>query len=108
MLEAPQLVTDSRMLYFTSVPADPDAVRALVAVGARPGRELPVLHEPVDSQGAGRRRLGGADLARLKLNPHLLTRCSGGSTSHASDRLARLSRRKPAGRSTGPQVPGDG
>ena len=30
MLEAPQLVTDSRMLYFTWVPADPDAVRALV------------------------------------------------------------------------------
>jgi hypothetical protein len=30
VLEAPQLVTDSRMLYFTWVPADPDAVRALV------------------------------------------------------------------------------
>jgi hypothetical protein len=29
-LEAPQLVTASRMLYFTWVPADPDAVRALV------------------------------------------------------------------------------
>ncbi len=29
-LEAPQLVTDSRMLYFTWIPADPDAVRALV------------------------------------------------------------------------------
>jgi hypothetical protein len=29
-LEAPQLVTNSRMLYFTWVPADPDAVRALV------------------------------------------------------------------------------
>ncbi len=29
-LEAPQIVTDSRMLYFTWVPADPDAVRALV------------------------------------------------------------------------------
>ena len=28
--EAPQLVTDSRMLYFTWVPADPEAVRALV------------------------------------------------------------------------------
>ncbi len=28
--EAPQLVTDSRMLYFTWVPADPDALRALV------------------------------------------------------------------------------
>jgi len=30
MLEAPQLVTASRMLYFTWVPADPAAVRALV------------------------------------------------------------------------------
>jgi hypothetical protein len=29
-LEAPQLVTASRMLYFTWVPADPEAVRALV------------------------------------------------------------------------------
>lgn len=29
-LEAPQLVTNSRMLYFTWIPADPDAVRALV------------------------------------------------------------------------------
>ena len=29
-LEAPQLVTNSRMLYFTWVPADPEAVRALV------------------------------------------------------------------------------
>ncbi|MDX6647104.1 MAG: hypothetical protein QOK40_2831 [Miltoncostaeaceae bacterium] len=29
-LAAPQLVTGSRMLYFTWVPADPDAVRALV------------------------------------------------------------------------------
>ena len=27
VLEAPQLVTNSRMLYFTWVPADPDAVR---------------------------------------------------------------------------------
>jgi acetoacetate decarboxylase len=30
VLEAPQLVTNSRMLYFTWIPADPDAVRALV------------------------------------------------------------------------------
>jgi len=30
VLEAPQLVTASRMLYFTWIPADPDAVRALV------------------------------------------------------------------------------
>jgi hypothetical protein len=30
VLEAPQLVTDSRMLYFTWVPADVDAVRRLV------------------------------------------------------------------------------
>ena len=30
VLEAPQLVTASRMLYFTWVPADPAAVRALV------------------------------------------------------------------------------
>src|ERR1044072_6148746 len=30
VLEAPQLVTASRMLYFTWVPADPGAVRALV------------------------------------------------------------------------------
>jgi hypothetical protein len=29
-LEAPQLVTNSRMIYFTWIPADPDAVRALV------------------------------------------------------------------------------
>jgi len=29
-LEAPQMVTNSRMLYYTWVPADPDAVRALV------------------------------------------------------------------------------
>ncbi len=29
-LEAPQMVTNSRMLYFTWVPADPSAVRALV------------------------------------------------------------------------------
>lgn len=29
-LEAPQLVTNSRMLYFTWIPADPGAVRALV------------------------------------------------------------------------------
>ena len=29
MLEAPQMVTNSRMLYLTWVPADPDAVRAL-------------------------------------------------------------------------------
>ena len=28
-LEAPQMVTNSRMLYFTWIPADPDAVRAL-------------------------------------------------------------------------------
>lgn len=33
VLEAPQLVTDSRMLYFTWIPADPDAVRALVPKG---------------------------------------------------------------------------
>lgn len=33
MLEAAQLVTDSRMLYFTWVPADPEAVRALVPSG---------------------------------------------------------------------------
>jgi hypothetical protein len=30
ILEAPQLVTNSRMIYFTWIPADPDAVRALV------------------------------------------------------------------------------
>lgn len=30
VLEAPQLVTASRMLYFTWIPADPDAVRKLV------------------------------------------------------------------------------
>ena len=30
VLEAPQMVTNSRMLYFTWIPADPDAVRALV------------------------------------------------------------------------------
>jgi hypothetical protein len=30
VLEAPQMVTNSRMLYFTWVPADPQAVRALV------------------------------------------------------------------------------
>lgn len=30
MLEAPQMVTNSRMIYFTWVPADVDAVRALV------------------------------------------------------------------------------
>jgi len=30
VLEPPQLVTNSRMLYFTWVPADPDAVRKLV------------------------------------------------------------------------------
>ena len=30
MIEAPQLVTASRMLYFTWLPADPDAVRKLV------------------------------------------------------------------------------
>ena len=30
VLEAPQLVTASRMLYFTWIPADPGAVRALV------------------------------------------------------------------------------
>ncbi len=30
VIEAPQLVTASRMLYFTWVPADPDAVRAIV------------------------------------------------------------------------------
>src|SRR5262249_4983831 len=30
VLEAPQLVTNSRMLYFTWIPADPGAVRALV------------------------------------------------------------------------------
>jgi hypothetical protein len=32
-LQAPQLVTNSRMLYFTWIPADPDAVRALVPAG---------------------------------------------------------------------------
>jgi hypothetical protein len=32
-LQAPQLVTNSRMLYFTWIPADPDAVRALVPPG---------------------------------------------------------------------------
>jgi hypothetical protein len=35
-LQAPQLVTDSRMLYFTWIPADPDAVRALVPDGLTP------------------------------------------------------------------------
>ena len=32
-LQPPQLVTNSRMLYFTWIPADPDAVRALVPPG---------------------------------------------------------------------------
>jgi hypothetical protein len=32
-LNAPQMVTNSRMLYFTWIPADPDAVRALVPDG---------------------------------------------------------------------------
>lgn len=35
-LEAPQMVTNSRMLYFTWVPADPAAVDALVPDGLRP------------------------------------------------------------------------
>jgi hypothetical protein len=35
VLEAPQLVTNSRMLYFTWIPADRDAVRALVPEGLR-------------------------------------------------------------------------
>jgi hypothetical protein len=35
-LQAPQLVTNSRMLYFTWIPADPDAVRALVPDGLTP------------------------------------------------------------------------
>jgi hypothetical protein len=36
VLEAPQLVTASRMLYFTWVPADPGAVRALLPAGLEP------------------------------------------------------------------------
>lgn len=35
-LEAPQLVVNSRMLYFGWVPADPDAVAALVPAGLKP------------------------------------------------------------------------
>ncbi|WP_144120759.1 hypothetical protein [Catellatospora sichuanensis] len=35
-LEAPQLVVNSRMLYFGWVPADPDAVAALVPGGLKP------------------------------------------------------------------------
>lgn len=35
-LTAPQMVTNSRMLYFTWVPADPGAVEALVPDGLRP------------------------------------------------------------------------
>lgn len=35
-LEAPQMVTNSRMLYFTWIPADPDAVAALVPEGLTP------------------------------------------------------------------------
>lgn len=36
VLEAPQLVTNSRMLYFTWVPADPAAVHALLPAGLEP------------------------------------------------------------------------
>ncbi len=35
-LDAPQLVINSRMLYFGWIPADPDAVKALVPAGLRP------------------------------------------------------------------------
>jgi len=36
VLEAPQLVTNSRMLYFTWIPADADAVRALLPPALEP------------------------------------------------------------------------
>lgn len=38
-LDAPQLVINSRMLYFGWTPADPDAVKALAPAGLRPNAE---------------------------------------------------------------------
>ncbi len=50
-LEAPQLVTDSRMLYYTWVPADPGAVRALVpdALEMAPNNQCFINQYVVDS-----------------------------------------------------------
>ena len=45
----PQLVIDSRMLYFGWVPADPDAVRRLLPRELRAAAELPGVHEYVRS-----------------------------------------------------------
>lgn len=51
MLEAPQMVTNSRMLYFTWVPADPAAVDALLPAGLRAAenRQLFINQYVVDS-----------------------------------------------------------
>ena len=47
-LHAPQMVLNSRMLYFTWVPADPDAVAKLMPPGLDSGRRTAqCLHEPV-------------------------------------------------------------
>ena len=50
-LQAPQMVTNSRMLYFTWIPADPDAVSALVPSGLTPAadRQLFINQYVVDS-----------------------------------------------------------
>lgn len=50
-LHAPQMVTNSRMLYFTWIPADPDGVAALVPDGLTPAgdRQLFINQYVVDS-----------------------------------------------------------
>jgi hypothetical protein len=70
-LHAPQLVTNSRMLYFTWIPADPDAVRALVPPGltAAENAQCFINQYVVDSEeqtsgfGAYSLTYAGADLA---------------------------------------------
>jgi hypothetical protein len=70
-LQAPQLVTNSRMLYFTWIPADPDAVRALVPSGltAAENAQCFINQYVVDSEeqtsgfGAYSLTYAGADLA---------------------------------------------
>jgi hypothetical protein len=49
-LQAPQMVTNSRMLYFTWIPADPAAVAALVPDGLTPAGQCFINQYVVDSR----------------------------------------------------------
>jgi hypothetical protein len=74
-LLAPQLIKDSRMLYFGWVPADPDAVRALVPAGLAPADNAAiyinqyVVDRPEQTSGFGAYSLTylGVDLKGLNL-----------------------------------------